>query len=107
MHRGARRRLRPLAFAAFFVVLHAGAQTPEALYARTLAAACAQCHGTDGHPAAGSDAARLAGMPRDELLRKLREFRAGTRKATVMTQLARGYSDAQLAELADWFAAQR
>ena len=107
MRKGAARRLQPLAFAACLAAAHACAQTPEALYARTLAAGCAQCHGTDGHPAPGSTGAQLAGMPRDELLRKLREFRAGTRKATVMTQLARGYSGAQLADLAGWFAARK
>lgn len=79
----------------------------QALYTRTLAAACAQCHGTDGHAIAGLAIPVLAGMPRDDLLAKLRAFQAGTASATVMTQLARGYSDAQLRQLADFFAAQK
>jgi len=36
----------------------------------------------------------------------LREFRDGKREATIMHQLAKGYSDAQMEMLAQWFAAQ-
>ena len=78
----------------------------QALYTRALAASCAQCHGTDGHVVAGSGLPPLAGMPRDEMLAKLRAFQAGSVPATVMTQLARGFSEAQLRQLADFFAAQ-
>ncbi|GAB3656245.1 c-type cytochrome [Ramlibacter alkalitolerans] len=79
----------------------------DTLYLRTLAANCAQCHGTDGHPAAGSELPPLAGRPRAELLAQLQAFKAGTRPSTIMQQLARGYSDAQLELLAAWFAAQK
>jgi cytochrome c553 len=85
------------------VAVHAQEQT---LYARALAASCAQCHGTDGHAVAGSAIPALARMPRGTLLAKMRAFQAGTVPATVMTQLARGFSDAQLQQLADFFAAQ-
>jgi sulfide dehydrogenase cytochrome subunit len=77
------------------------------LYVRTLAANCAQCHGTDGHAAAGSPLPSLAGRSRDELLAQLRGFKAGTRPSTIMQQLAKGYSDAQLEQLAAYFAAQK
>jgi cytochrome c553 len=79
----------------------------ETLYLRTLAANCAQCHGTDGHAAAGSEVPALAGRAREELLAQLKAFKAGTRPSTIMQQLARGYSDAQLEQLAAWFAAQK
>src|SRR4051812_40347098 len=82
-------------------------QDAQALYTRTLAAGCASCHGTDGHTAAGAPLRTLAGMPRDELLAQLKAFRAGTRASTIMGQLSKGYSDAQLEQLAAWFAAQR
>ena len=80
---------------------------PETLYLRTLASNCAQCHGTEGHAAPGSALPALAGMPRDYLLAQLQAFKAGTRTSTIMQQLARGYSDAQLEQLAAFFAAQR
>ena len=84
----------------------AAAQTPQALYARALAANCAGCHGTEGHAVPGSALPSLAGMPRDAMLQQLRAFRDGSRPATVMQQVAKGYSDAQLAQLAGYFAAQ-
>jgi cytochrome c553 len=92
-----------LALAWASLPLHAQEQ---ALYTRALAATCAQCHGTDGHAVPGSGIAALAGMPRGALLAKMRAFQAGTAPATVRTQLARGYSDAQLEQLAAFFAAQ-
>jgi sulfide dehydrogenase cytochrome subunit len=79
----------------------------ETLYLRTLAANCAQCHGTEGRTAPGSALPSLAGQPRDHLLAQLQAFKAGTRPSTIMQQLARGYSDAQLEQLAAFFAAQR
>ncbi len=70
--------------------------------ARSLAATCANCHGTDGRSVT-QEVASLAGMPKDEILAKLREFRDGARPATVMQQLAKGYSDQQMELIADYF----
>ena len=70
-----------------------------------LAATCAACHGSNG-ATAGNTLPALAGQPREALLASLQAFKAGTRPATIMTQIAKGYSDAQLAELAAFFAAQ-
>ena len=81
----------------------ARAQSPEALHLRSLAASCAQCHGTDGRSAAGSAIPSIAGMPRDHLVTQLKAFKTGTRQATVMGQLAKGFTDAQLEQLADYF----
>lgn len=82
-------------------------ESPQALYQRSLAASCAACHGTDGHPARGSTAGRLAGMPRKEFLKKMHDARSGQSRTTVMAQLVRGYSDAQIEQLASFFAAQK
>ena len=84
----------------------AAAQDAQALYDRALAANCSHCHGTDGRPVDGR-MPRLAGLPRDVLRATLEAFRAGDRPATVMTQIARGYTPAQLDAIARWFAAQR
>lgn len=96
-----------LAGAALAAPLAAQAQQPDALYVRSLAATCANCHGTDGKAASGSALPALAGMPRDQLAAQLKAFKAGTRPSTVMTQLAKGYTDAQLEQLATFFAAQK
>lgn len=70
-----------------------------------LAASCAMCHGTAGHSVGGNEP--LAGMPKDELARKFREFRAGAKPATAMHQISKGYSDQEIDQIAAYFAAQK
>jgi cytochrome subunit of sulfide dehydrogenase len=74
--------------------------------ARHLASACAICHGTDGR-AVTKDVGPLAGLPREHISTQMRAFRDGTRPATVMHQIAKGYTDAQIDAMAAWFAAQK
>ena len=74
---------------------------------RNLAAGCAICHGTQGRPAPDAPLIPLAGLPRDHIATQMRAFRDGKRPATVMHQIAKGYSDAQIESLAAWFAAQK
>ena len=76
----------------------------QALRSRALAATCAQCHGTDGKAVSGAVVPGLAGLPAPYFSEQMTAFKAGTRPATVMHQLAKGYSDAQIAELAAYFA---
>ena len=89
---------------ALFMAGPALAQDASALRARSLAATCAQCHGTDGRPPPGAAMAALAGVPAAYLTEQMNAFKAGTRPGTVMPQLAKGYSDAQIAQLAAYFA---
>jgi cytochrome c553 len=49
----------------------------------------------------------LAGKPKDELVRKMQEFKGGSKPATIMHQLAKGYTDSQIEALSAWFAAQK
>lgn len=74
----------------------------EALQARSLAATCANCHGTNG--AAKGAMKSLAGRREDELLKLLTSFRNGTQPATVMHQIAKGYTEEQLKLVARYFA---
>jgi len=78
--------------------------TPQSLRARSLAANCAACHGTDGRAAAGTLLPGLAGVPAPVLIEQMKAFKTGARVGTVMPQLAKGYSDAQIEQLAAWFA---
>jgi sulfide dehydrogenase cytochrome subunit len=75
---------------------------------RNLAAPCAICHGTEGRAGTpDSPLIPLAGLPRDHIATQLRAFRDGKRPATVMHQIAKGYTDPQIDALAIWFAAQK
>jgi cytochrome c553 len=79
------------------------AQQPDPNLGRNLAAACASCHGstvTGGIPS-------LAGKDPAELLRIMQDFRSGKRQATVMQQLARGYTDEQVQAIAAYLATQK
>jgi len=73
--------------------------------ARSIAATCANCHGTGG--VSVGDLPSLAGKPREEIVRAMQEFKSGARPATIMNQLAKGYTDEQIEALAGWFAAQK
>jgi cytochrome c553 len=74
--------------------------------ARTLAATCANCHGTDGH-SASSEVAALAGLPKELIVQRMNEYKNGKRPASVMHQLAKGYTDQQIESMAGYFAAQK
>ena len=74
---------------------------------RNLAAGCAICHGTEGRPVKDSNVVPLAGLQRDYIAAQMRAFRDGKRPATVMHQIAKGYSEAEIDALAAWFAAPK
>jgi cytochrome subunit of sulfide dehydrogenase len=86
---------------AFCVVTTASAQD-----AQRLAAPCAICHGTEGR-AVTKEVVALAGLPRETIASQMRAFRDGQRPATVMHQIAKGYTDAQIDTLAAWFSSQK
>jgi cytochrome c553 len=81
------------------------AQDAQTLQAAGLAATCANCHGTQGRTV-GDALPPLAGMNREAMLEQLRAFRSGARPATIMHQLTKGYSDAQLEQIATYFSRQ-
>ena len=93
--------------AAAVATVPARAQDAQALRTRALAATCAQCHGTDGRAEQHEAFARLAGQSSDYLLNQLLAFRSGQRPATIMHQITKGYSDAQLQTLAVYFSQQK
>ena len=81
-----------------------GAHAQDANLGRNLAATCANCHGSNGQ--ARGDMRPLAGVPADRLLAQLADFRSGAMPATIMHQIAKGYSEEQLRLIAAYFAAQ-
>ncbi|MDO9279464.1 MAG: c-type cytochrome [Polaromonas sp.] len=81
--------------------------TQQMLYVKSLAATCANCHGTDGKAVEGSQVVSLAGLDKNYLVTQMKAFKAGTRPATVMHQISKGYSDSQIDTVATYFAAQK
>ena len=82
------------------------AQAAEPDLGRNLAATCASCHNTNGK-AIGGDSIALAGLPADRIVQLMSQFRDGKRAATIMTQLAKGYTPEQVQLIAEYFAAQK
>lgn len=81
------------------------APAAENVNGRNWAATCTGCHGTDGHSEGGMPG--LAGLQKAYIVNAMREFKAGTRQATVMHQHAKGYTDEQIERIAEFFAAQK
>jgi cytochrome subunit of sulfide dehydrogenase len=81
------------------------AQAQDANLARNLAATCANCHGTNGN--ARGEMKPLAGVSAAKIVAAMNDYKAGNQPATIMHQIAKGYTDAQIQLMADYFAAQK
>jgi cytochrome subunit of sulfide dehydrogenase len=81
----------------------APAQDPH--LARNLAATCANCHGTNGN--ARGDMKPLAGLQAEKIVAMLNDYKSGALPATIMHQIAKGYTDEQIKLIAGYFAAQQ
>jgi len=93
--------------AAFGLLASTAAHAADPHLARNLAATCANCHGTNGHAVKGSGMDSLAGMEKAKTLQKLADFKSGDKPASIMHQIAKGYTDQQLDLIAGYFAAQK
>lgn len=82
-----------------------GASAQDANLGRNLAATCANCHGTNGQ--AKGDMKPLAGMPADKLVAMVADYKSGAQPASIMHQISKGYTDAQIRLVAAYFAAQK
>jgi len=103
------RRLRAALSAPTLAALAALAAPPalaqDVNLARNLAATCANCHGTNGN--ARGDMKPLAGVQADKIVAMMNDFKSGALPATIMHQIAKGYTDEQIRLLAGYFAAQQ
>ena len=97
-------KMRPqFLFALSLAAASAGAMAADPLQVRGMAAGCANCHGTHGVAQDGMES--LAGQKKEDLAKKMMDFKTGKKPATVMHQLSKGYSDEQIDQLASYFAA--
>ncbi|MDA0997595.1 MAG: c-type cytochrome [Proteobacteria bacterium] len=74
-----------------------GEMAPPAVLANT----CFACHGPDGQ--AKGEIPVLAGKDGAFIQSALKGFRDGSRPATIMNRIAKGYSEAEIAALAEYF----
>jgi cytochrome c553 len=89
-------------------IMLVAAFAPHALAAnpppgRAKAQMCSTCHGPLG-VSNMPDAPHLAGQPGIYLVEQLKAFRSGKRTHEVMNVIAKPLSDADIAELAEWYA---
>ena len=97
--------MRAAVLGASLLVVFGAARAEDALMPRNLAAACANCHGTNGH-ARGDLIKPLAGVPAERIVAAMAGYRSGAVPATVMHQIVKGFSDDQIKAIAAYYAAQ-
>lgn len=72
---------------------------------------CQECHGVDGNGAGHSNSAegkfaKLAGQRPEYFVKQIQDFRSGARKHDFMAIMAKSLDDADLVDIAAYFAAQ-
>jgi cytochrome c553 len=86
------------------LAISAGAQAQDKqaqrLYNQSLAATCANCHGTNGVSVPGVTVPMINQLTESVMYERLMEYKTGTRTGTIMHQLAKGYTDEQLKTIA-------
>ncbi|OIQ77002.1 cytochrome subunit of sulfide dehydrogenase [mine drainage metagenome] len=83
----------------------AQAAGPAVTPAQSLAATCFNCHGPQG--ISNGAIPSLAGRSAESTIVALQDYRTGKLKGTIMPQISKGYTDAQIRLIADYFAQQK
>jgi len=65
------------------------------------AASCLGCHAA---AADGSPVPALGSFTAEQIVTAMQAFRSGSRPATVMDRIAKGFSDDEVEAIADWYA---
>lgn len=68
-------------------------------------APCMTCHGPDGGGMAPTAYPRIAGLDRGYLAKQIQEFRGGRRDNPIMTAMAMGLTEDEVAAVSDYYAA--
>jgi cytochrome c553 len=97
-------RIRILIAAAAAGALAGSAAAGDVKAGRQKALQCQTCHGLDGM-AKLPEAPNLAGQSEAYLVKALKDFRSGARKNDVMSLVIATLSDADIADLAAYYAA--
>lgn len=93
-----------LAAVLWAAAFHAGAAGPDAT--AMLVNTCVACHGLGGR-SEGPATPHIAGLATDTFLDAMKAYRDGSRPATVMDRIARGYTENEIKRMAEYFSAQQ
>ncbi len=68
---------------------------------KILAGNCSTCHGPQGQ---GYEVIpRIGGLDKDDILKLLKDFKSGEETSTIMDRHAKGYTQQEMEQLADYF----
>ena len=76
----------------------------NAVAGKQKAAACAACHGADGNKTIDGNHPKLAGQYADYLLKALKDYKSGNRSNAIMAGQVQNLSEADMANLAVYYA---
>jgi cytochrome subunit of sulfide dehydrogenase len=93
-----------LAFALWGVGFPAGAAAPDAT--TMLVNTCVACHGPGGS-SQGPATPHIAGLAPDTFIDAMKAYRDGSRPATVMDRIAKGYTENEIRLMAEYFYKQQ
>lgn len=105
-------RLAPAAAAALFVFgfgwsSDAAGASGNSQRGQEKSQVCQSCHGATGNESLQPSYPKLAGQHADYLRHSLKAYRDGGRQNAVMSGIAAGLSDQDIADLAAWYSSQK
>ena len=98
------KKIKPIVLAASLgvVPMAASAESTTITNAELSATTCFMCHGPEGKFVGGA-IPPLAGYPADVMAQQLKAFKTGERPSTIMGRHMKGYTDAEIDEIAAYF----
>ena len=71
----------------------------------TIAAQCNGCHGFKGQSKGAAPA--INGLPKSYIVSSMQDFKADKRPATIMNRIAKGYTDQEIENVADYYSSAK
>jgi len=95
-------KMTTLAIAGFVGLALSGFAGAADIHTKSIASTCMSCHGPGGKSLGAVPS--LAGLDKDYFVKSMKEFKAGTRAASIMKRHAAGYTDAEFEAMGAYFA---
>ncbi len=92
-----------LALAGFVGLALSGVAGAADVHTRVIASTCMSCHGPGGK-SSDNVMPTLAGLDKDYFVKSMKDFKSGTRPASIMKRHASGYTDAEFEAMGAYFA---